>query len=208
MMQGEYFDIYNEDMEKTGVELRSIVHKKGLWHKTFQCWFMAKEGDKTYIYFQKRHEEKDTYPNLLDITAAGHLSIGEDITEGVREIEEELGIKVAFHELKAIGILKEKKLEEDFIDAEFAHVFIYSCSTPMDQFNIQKDEVVGIFRADLNDIIKLFKYMKRYAEVEGYEVDNRGEKHHIRLRVEVKDFVPHKPAYYMQVFSEIKNYDK
>lgn len=198
-MKQEYFDIYNENMEHIGTELRSVVHKKGYWHKSFQCWFVCKEGCEKYILFQKRHADKDTYPNLLDITAAGHLSAGETVEDASRELEEELGITVDFKQLFPIGIVKEEKVEVNFIDREFGNVFLYFCKTPMENFTLQADEVVGMFKAKLEDARMLFDNKLEYIIVDGYETNALGGKKKNQLKVSLQDFVPHDLTYYNKV---------
>ena len=198
-MKQEYFDIYDENMEPIGTELRSEVHKKGYWHKSFQCWFVCKEDSEEYILFQKRHADKDTYPNLLDITAAGHLSAGETVEDASRELEEELGITVDFKELIPVGVIKEDKVEDSFMDREFGNVFLYCCHIPMDNFKLQADEVVGMFKAKLKDAIMLFDNKLDYITVDGYETNFSGERHYVKLKVSLKEFVPHDLSYYNEI---------
>lgn len=201
-MVAEYFDIYNENMELIGTELRSEVHKKGYWHKSFQCWFIVKENEKKYILFQRRHYSKDTYPNLLDISSAGHLSAGEKIEDGVRELEEELGISVKFNELIPLGVIVERKNEESFIDNEFANIFLYHCETPIENFRLQAEEVTGIFKVLIDDLIALFEGSIQSVEAKGYELDESGENKELDLPVCIKDLVPHGFHYYMKIFNE------
>jgi isopentenyldiphosphate isomerase len=198
-MKQEYFDIYNENMEHVGTELRSVVHKKGYWHKSFQCWFVCKEGSEEYILFQKRHADKDTYPNLLDITAAGHLSAGETVQDASRELQEELGIAVDFKELQPLGIFKEEKVEINFIDRELGNVFLYCCEMPMEDFTLQADEVVGMFKAKLKETIMLFHKKQDSIIIEGYEINASRSKKKVNLKVSLKDFVPHDLNYYNKV---------
>ena len=80
----ELFDIY----DGTGAALniakpKSEVHANGYWHRSFHCWiiFRASEG-KDYILLQKRAPDKKSWPNRLDISAAGHYSAGEGIEGG------------------------------------------------------------------------------------------------------------------------------
>jgi isopentenyldiphosphate isomerase len=202
-MKQEYFDIYNENMEPIGTELRSQVHKNGYWHKSFQCWFVFKEGSEEYILFQKRHTDKDTYHNLLDITAAGHLSAGETVEDASRELQEELGIAVDFKELIPVGVIREEKIEASFIDREFGNVFLYNCSIPMEDFKLQEDEVVGMFRAKLKDAVELFNNKVQHIILEGYEINALGNKQHIKLRVSLKDFVPHDLSYYNKILQAV-----
>jgi isopentenyldiphosphate isomerase len=205
-MAAEYFDIYNENMNFIGTELRTEVHKKGYWHKSFQCWFIFKNSGKDYILFQRRHTLKDTYPGLLDISSAGHLSSGEELRDGVRELEEELGISVRFDELISLGIIIERKQEINFIDNEFANVFLYNCKIPMENFKFQIEEVTGIFKILIDDIIELFEGRVKFIEAQGYELDESGKNKPLDLYVTVKDFVPHALDYYRNIFNEAKFY--
>jgi isopentenyldiphosphate isomerase len=205
-MSEEYFDIYNESMEYIGTELRSEVHKKGYWHKSFQCWFVFREDNKQYILFQKRHPDKDIYPNLLDTTAAGHFKAGEVLVDGIREVEEELGVNVNFDDLFSVGIIKEEKVEEEFIDLEFGNVFLYYSKVPMENFKLQTEEVTGIFKMDLEDIPRLFDKKLQYVNIEGYELGSKGEYHKIKLRVTEKDLVPHGLTYYYKIYNASKKY--
>lgn len=205
-MSIEYFDIYDENMKHIGTEPRSQVHKKGYWHKSFQCWFIFKENGKDYILFQRRHAEKDTYPNLLDISSAGHLSAGESLEDGVREIYEELGVKVKFEELIPLGVIVEQKEENYFIDREFANVFLYNSSIPMDKFKLQQEEVTGIFKLELEKVVQLFEGKISNIKAEGYELKSSGEYCAVSLSAAIEDFVPHDSGYYNKIFSSAKKY--
>lgn len=202
----EYFDIYNDKMEHIGTKPRTEVHKKGYWHKSFQCWFIFKEDEKEYILFQRRHEAKDTYPNLLDISSAGHLSAGESLEDGVRELEEELGVKVSFEELKPMGVIIEQKQEEYFIDNEFANVFLYNCKTPMESFELQAEEVTGMFKLEIDQVLDLFEGRLENIKAEGYELKENGEYNPISISVKEKDFVPHDLSYYKKILVSAKEY--
>ncbi|WP_372454640.1 NUDIX hydrolase, partial [Priestia aryabhattai] len=79
----------------------------GLWHQTFHCWIYRVVNDQIEMLFQKRHPQKDTCPDLLDITSAGHLLASEQPCDGVRELEEELGLSVSFEELDKLGVIRD-----------------------------------------------------------------------------------------------------
>ncbi|WP_223260763.1 NUDIX hydrolase [Bacillus sp. LNXM65] len=93
-MEQEKLNILNEQHEAIGVAPRSDVHAQGLWHETFHFWLLKKELDTVYLYFQLRSPAKKDFPSLFDITAAGHLLANEQPSDGVREVEEELGLTV------------------------------------------------------------------------------------------------------------------
>ena len=124
-MESEKLKIFDEYRNQIGVATRKDVHKLGYWHEAFHCWFISEEKGTNYLYLQLRSHKKKDYPNLLDITAAGHLLANETVQDGVREIKEEVGIDIPFQELIFLGIVDYCVIREDFIDKEIANVFLY-----------------------------------------------------------------------------------
>ena len=94
-MADEIIDIYDCNMNHLGTAPRSQAHKEGLWHKAFHCWIVKRASDGNHrVLLQLRSKNKDSHPSLLDISAAGHLQAGETPKDGIREIEEELGLSL------------------------------------------------------------------------------------------------------------------
>lgn len=128
MSEIEYFDIYTPEGSFTGkTASRSEAHKKGLWHKSIHIWIVC--GEK--VLLQKRSLAKESYPDKWDISAAGHISAGEDVLKtAVREIEEELGLVVAESELEFLFSVKNIAVLNDgsFIDNEINEVFLLDVS--------------------------------------------------------------------------------
>ena len=91
-------------MKFVGTAMKSEAHKTGMWHTAIHCWFVRREGNNSFLLFQKRASDKVLFPDYLDITAAGHYQSGERVEDGVREIVEELGIDVPFTALIPLGI--------------------------------------------------------------------------------------------------------
>jgi len=88
----ELIDIYDENGNHIGPELRSIVHANGLWHRTAQVWLL---NEKHELLLQLRSKQKDCFPELWDISSAGPIPAGCSPKESaIRELEEELGVKV------------------------------------------------------------------------------------------------------------------
>ena len=99
-------DVLNARGEKTGrVAWKSEAHRRGLWHRCFHCWIVAPETPSggPYLFVQRRAAGKGTWPNKLDVTVGGHLGAGELALDGLREIEEELGLSVSTEELITLG---------------------------------------------------------------------------------------------------------
>ncbi|WP_026583229.1 NUDIX hydrolase [Bacillus sp. J33] len=202
-MDTELLNIFDDDRKQIGVASREEVHKKGYWHETFHCWFIRRENDQDYIYFQNRSREKKDYPDLLDITAAGHLLSHESVMDGIREVEEELGINVAFEDLVPLGVIGYCAEKENFIDKELAHVFLYHSEHQLDDFNPQIEEVSGIVQIALNDFYELWFNGKETIAAEGFEI-SMGKRILVSRLVAKEDFVPHEDDYYRRVLHSIQ----
>lgn len=141
----EYFDILNEQGEKTGIKKeRAIVHQDGSWHKAVHIWIINENGD---ILLQRRCANKDSDPNMLDISCAGHLTSGDDSIHGaIRELKEELNLDVNKSELKYITTLKRSPKHDDgFIDNEFDDLYILRTNKKIEELKYQEEEISEIF---------------------------------------------------------------
>jgi isopentenyldiphosphate isomerase len=203
-MENEKLKIFDEDRNQIGVTTREEVHRIGHWHEAFHCWFISREEGIDYIYLQIRSDEKKDYPNLLDITAAGHLLANETVYDGIREVKEEVGIDVFFNELVPLGIFKYCVIREGFIDRELANVFVYKSNKKMDEFKLQREEVSGIVKAEFNSFYELWLGEKDEIRVEGFEINKAGQKVPINKTVGKNRFVPHEKTYYESVMKSIK----
>ncbi|MDG4730028.1 NUDIX domain-containing protein [Bacillus pumilus] len=205
-MEQEKLNILNEQHEAIGVAPRSDVHAQGLWHETFHFWLLKKELDTVYLYFQLRSPAKKDFPSLFDITAAGHLLANEQPSDGVREVEEELGLTVPFEDLAFAGVIQDEIHLPDFTDREFCHVYLYVHQEEQMNIQLQKEEVAGLYRAKLMDAQQLFTRKCKNMQLDGFEVDESGERCEESRVVCIQDFVPHEPAYYQHLFQAINQF--
>ena len=95
-------DIFNANLEKLGQMDRRQAHYEGQWHRTFHCW-LYRASPAPQILLQMRAPRMKNFPEKLDVSAAGHLEVGEDPIDGLREIREELGIEVKQEALLYLG---------------------------------------------------------------------------------------------------------
>ncbi|WP_257348445.1 NUDIX hydrolase [Pseudalkalibacillus decolorationis] len=202
-MDNELINIFDENYNHVGIAPRDEVHQKGYWHEAFHCWFVKIEDDTEYIYLQIRSPQKKDYPNLLDITAAGHLLANETIEDGVREVKEELGIDVYFEELVPVGVLKYSETIGGIIDNEFANVFLYYSNNTFDDYQLQKEEVSGIVRVKLDDLQALWLGGKKEVTVQGFELNAVGEKVSIEKTVSKRGFLQYEETYYKAIINGI-----
>lgn len=202
-MESELLKTFDEEGNEVGVATREEVHKKGYWHETFHCWFVGQEAGKYYIYFQLRSDLKKDYPNLLDITAAGHLLADESVEDGIREVEEELGVEVAFNELVPLGVLKYSVTKGDLIDNELANGFLYINQKPMDEFKLQPEEVSGIVKVEFQSFYELWLDARKEVQIEGFVINAKDEKETVDKMVGKESFVPHEDTYYESILKMI-----
>lgn len=151
----ELFDIYDEALNHIGVKPRDQVHRDGDWHQVFHCWVIGRDPDgAAFVVLQKRALDRD-YAGKIDISAAGHLEAGERVCDGVREIEEELGLNVDFGDLTPLGIRLGATKLGDFIDCQFCHVFFYECCQPLEAYRYQNEEILGLVKLPIEAGIRL-----------------------------------------------------
>ncbi|WP_379178956.1 NUDIX hydrolase [Paenibacillus sp. GCM10023252] len=205
-MTEERFDIYDEAMNPIGTASRSEAHANGYWHRTFHCWVIRKAGDQLYVWFQLRQSGKDTYPNCYDITAAGHLSAGENVRAASRELEEELGIVAAFESLIPLGQHREESYGTacgvPFIDREVSEEFacVVDARFSLASLKLQASEVAGVYEAELGAMLALFEGEASSVNVHGVEISPSGELLAVSERsVRADEFVPREAGYYAGV---------
>lgn len=202
-METELLRIFNEDHEPIGVATRADIHEKGYWHETFHYWLMEKDLGIYYIFLQLRSPKKKDYPNLLDITAAGHLLANETVEDGIREVKEEIGLTVHMEELMSLGILKYSVKMEPLLDNELAHVFLHRKNVPLDSFVLQEEEVAGVYRMKFTDFSALWRDETQHIPMHGFEVEN-GEKYFYEKTVGKEQFVPHDQTFYEALIKKIQ----
>jgi isopentenyldiphosphate isomerase len=163
----EKVDVLDSYGEKTGESAwKSEAHRLGLWHRCFHCWIVAPKTEcgSPYLFVQRRAAEKDTWPNKLDVTVGGHLGAGESTLDGLREVEEELGLTVATDELLALETRRVEKRIPAGVDREFQEVFLLVRSLVPEELRLQEEEVAAVIRLRLDDIEALHKGARIPAE--------------------------------------------
>lgn len=201
-MENEMLKIFDDNKNEIGVATRKEAHEKGYWHETFHCWFISQEQGRDFIYFQLRSPLKKDYPKLLDITAAGHILAHETIEDGVREVKEETGIHISMSELIPLGVIDYSVTIDDFIDKEFAHVFLYKMNG-FEGFHLQTEEVAGMVRCEIQQFLELWTGKIDRVLIEGFEMNSAGAKVWVKKLVDKVNFVPHENSYYEKTLTKI-----
>ncbi|WP_366291185.1 NUDIX domain-containing protein [Paenibacillus sp. AN1007] len=170
-MTPERFDIYDNQQKWIGTAPRNEVHAKGYWHRSFHCWIVRDEGDQRMILFQRRRDIKDTFPGYYDITAAGHLTAGEQLQDASRELEEELGVHTSFEALTYL-FTAEQQLQGEvrgvpFLDREISAVYGLCLNQPLESYRLQASEVDSLYEAPLDELIALFEQQTNVIQASG-----------------------------------------
>ena len=190
----ERIDVVDETGARTGeVVWKSEAHRLGLWHRCFHCWICTPATENgPFLLAQRRAAEKDTWPGYLDVTAAGHLAAGEEPLDGLREVEEELGLRVHPDRLVSLGTRRVELEIPNGLDRELHDVFIVLEETSPGDFRLQQEEVESVLRIDLEDAETLWTAgsapAREYPAGEPFDA-----------RITPGDFVPYKDDYLRQI---------
>jgi isopentenyldiphosphate isomerase len=142
----EYWDLYNKDREKLNkIHLRGNKISKGEYHIVVNAWII---NDQNKIIVTQRHPEK-TYPLKWECTG-GSVITGEDsFTGALREVEEEIGIKLS----KNKGQLIDTIIRED----DIKDIYLFKENIKIEETKLQKEEVINIkwvTKEELEEMIK------------------------------------------------------
>jgi isopentenyldiphosphate isomerase len=199
----EIIDIFDGNHKLIGQFDRVEAHKQGLWHQTFHCWIVgtsvADPVDR-FVVLQLRSSSKKNYPNMLDITAAGHLEAGETPEQGIREIEEELGAVVESASLVRLGIKHDVMDEQSGIrNREFSHVYLLRDNRPLDQYRLSEHEVSGLVQVNVDDGLALFSGERDSVSCMAVRSQN-GDLSKFAREVRTVDLIPRVDQYYLKIF--------
>jgi isopentenyldiphosphate isomerase len=178
----EKLEIYDCRGTPTGkTEARDIVHSRGLWHRTVHVWIHNGSGD---ILFQKRSLGKDSHPGLWDVSAAGHIGIGElPGMTALREMDEELGLHPRVDDLYFLNTEKRSMRSKGglFIDNELTDVYLYEYTGRLSEISPDPDEVENIHFLSSEELGSI-----------------------LRDPVRKKDFVPYDNEYYLSIIMRVR----
>ncbi len=113
VMPEEIFDVVNEQDEVVDTKPRSEVHRMGLLHRAVHALVYNSKGE---VFLQKRSMIKDSHPGRWDSSASGHVDTGENYDQTViREIAEELGLKIESVPEKLFKIDARAETDQEFV---------------------------------------------------------------------------------------------
>lgn len=164
--------VYSSEMDFLNIEDKKTVHQKGLWHKVFTGILFDASCQK--IYFQTIFpKENYTFerPDYMDISVGGHVEESESIiAAGLREVQEELGLKVLPDQLKFLGIrICNSNPSPTYKIREFQYFYGIKLTKGIENisFELIGEEVKSIIEVGLDDYLKLLT--KNVLKIKGIE---------------------------------------
>ena len=151
----EYIDILTKCGKLTGkTAIKSEIHSEGHYHNTAHIWFYTHNGE---ILLAQRSAKKTLHPLLWDVSVAGHIDAGETVEEGaMREIKEEIGLKIKKKQLQKIGVFEcFQSYENGIVDNEFHHTFLVEFDGSLFDLSPQEDEVENLKLISMYDFSEM-----------------------------------------------------
>ncbi|MCL2354884.1 MAG: NUDIX domain-containing protein [Oscillospiraceae bacterium] len=149
----EIFDVLKENGEYTNkTATREECHEKGLWHRATVVVVM---NSKNQILLQQRSKTKKLWSNMWDVSAGGHVLVGEfSYNTAIRETKEEIGLDITEKDLLFIGSSCSTKIQGDIIDNHFNEYFIVTKDMDISKLELQTEEVQDIKWFGIEDLLK------------------------------------------------------
>ena len=205
-MAEEIIDVYDEKMHLLGQATRSQAHQEGLWHMSFHCWIVRRSPEgRPQVLLQGRGKTQN-HPSLIDISAAGHLLSGETPHDGIKSIEQELGLKVDFAKLTKLFTANHVFQKDGYINHEFNPTYLLEDSTPLLDYKLNPDRVEGLFIADVEDMLNLFKHKVDKIYVNGLKLNTDRKYTPFAGNITREEFVPHTDQYFIKVMENIQRW--
>jgi isopentenyl-diphosphate Delta-isomerase len=119
---------------------------KGALHAASHIWAWRRSSDGSIeVLLQKRAPQKRTWPNCWDISAAGHIDLGEiPLKAAIRETKEELGLTIKPLDMRYTGCYWQTlRANDKDVENEFCFIYLLECNKAA-SFTLESDEVATV----------------------------------------------------------------
>ena len=155
----EYLAVLDEAGNPTGEAVsRKEAHKQGILHGAVHIYIYRKCGESVQLLLQRRSHNKDSFPDCLDISSAGHMEVGMSFGEtAAKELEEELGLPLTPDNLTPVLRRRFSGITEQhgktFNDQEINEIYLLRIDgLDLQILTLQKEEVSEVLWMDLDTI--------------------------------------------------------
>ncbi len=138
--------------------------------------YRMRDGVLEFLW-QKRSETVDRYPGYYDISAGGHINLGESLIEAaIREADEEIGAKISAEDLRFVTMIP-------FNKNRFAWVYAVDFTGREENFSFNDKEVSEVRWVSHDELGEFWKnfakpplqkdkltrlFLDRWLEMHGY----------------------------------------
>lgn len=149
------------------------------WIGTFNLWILQNKPVPAIVY-QQRSPKSKWAPSKLDVTAGGHYEAGEKISQGLREVKEELDKNYKFKDISFLGRKinvspdTTARMRNNVVD-----IFMVIDNSPLNSYTLEKAEVHAICICPINELIKTHKQRGYSFHAEG--LTSEGKKVSIKV---------------------------
>lgn len=201
-MQDEIIDLVDTTNKVIGTVGKKEAHKLAKWHRTVS--FILVDSKKKLIYFQDRNKPTELQSEDFFVKLnGGHLLSGETPEQGVRELEEELGLKIAPENIIPIGINQTAvDFSEDYKIREFIYYFIVDIEDVLNKVKFQDGEVSSIIYFNPEQALQLV--LGETKEITGTVFDGKIKSPIILKSTAFKNFTD--DNLYLRIFLAVKRY--
>ena len=186
----EHLDVVDEVGRYVRTAPRDEVHERGEWHRVFHCQIVTLRDGVPTAVLQQRSRSKAAFPGLIDISAAGHLAAGETPLDGVRELEEELGVTPAATELVPLGV---RRIADDSgegtLNCELTSVYLLRDDRPLADYVLARDEVDAVLDVPITPFLAMLDGGPPIT-VEGIAAAGHANAHEVTADVTPDSIVP------------------
>jgi isopentenyl-diphosphate delta-isomerase len=147
----QLYDTHGQPLEGQGAG-KTEIRTKALLHGASHVWMWRETNGAIKVLLQKRAADKATWPNCYDISAAGHIDLGESpIAAAIRETKEEIGLDITLADLYYIGTQYAYIVAPNGL-IEHEYQFLYAVRLrKVADFSLQQAEVASLEWKTLDD---------------------------------------------------------
>ena len=150
----ELLDVLNNKGEVIGTKSRKEVLRNGDLHRTVHIWIL---NDYNELLLQKRNPKKDTYPNLWAISTAGHVITKETSKQAaIRELKEELNLKIKEEDLQFLFTIKRKQEMKEMKINCFDDVYLLKYNLDIEKTKLQKSELTDLMFVNYKQLKEIY----------------------------------------------------
>lgn len=159
-MAEEMLAVLDEAGRLTGQKVsRKEAHQQGILHGAVHIYIYRKFDNTIQILLQRRSHNKDSFPNCLDISSAGHMEAGMSFGQtAIKELQEELGIQRQADDLIPAFRQRSSNITEQhgklFNDQEIAEIYLLRMDDlDLTKLKLQEEEVSEVLWMDLDTVV-------------------------------------------------------